>query len=72
MEKGEEFLHELSFHHLLEEVVLLPQLLRRHLLLPARCPLVIVQQFNEARVGGFGEELLIDVFVEPGREWILR
>lgn len=72
VEEGEEFLHELSFHHLPEEVVLLPQLLRRHVLLPASHPLVVVQQFNEACVGGFGEELLIDVFVEPRKERILH
>lgn len=72
VEEGEEFLHQLGFHHLLEEVVLLPQLLRCHVLLPASHPLVVVQQFNEACVGGFGEKFLIDVFVEPRREQILR
>lgn len=68
MEESKEFLHELRLHHLPEEDVLLPQLLGRHLLLTARRPLVVVQQTDEAGVGGFGEELLVDVCVKPGRE----
>lgn len=64
-EEAIEFFHDRRPHDLSEEGVLLSQLLGTEVLPTARGPLVVVEEVNEGRVGGLGEQLLVDVGEEP-------
>lgn len=66
MQEAIEFFHDCCLHDLSKEVVLLSQLLGAEVLTVACSPLVVVEQLDEGRISGLGEQLLVDIGEEPG------
>jgi hypothetical protein len=65
MEEVIELLHDCRLHDLSKENVLLSQLLGAEVLPVACGPLIVIEQVDEGRIGGLGEQLFIDIGEEP-------